>query len=275
MARPMTPRQRILSAIRHEEPDRVPISPRIWAFLRGYYGADTWLEELHGAEEFGYDPWVHVPSPVPTLLQVALAYPDLPDELRVRQEVEQQRGGILVRRAFETPAGRLTDETFCPPPGSEYGINPSPIKRAHLIKTPDDLEALRHILPDPARLSFQSYHAIAQALGERGFVDMTMNLPLDHFLGDARGMEQLMMDYYLDRPFFDRMLAFFQTYGLALLKAALEQGVHAIFGTWYYASLSAGWSPRIFRECFAPLIRQQADLVHQYNGIYGIYDDGR
>jgi uroporphyrinogen-III decarboxylase len=106
-------------------------------------------------------------------------------------------------------------------------------------------------------------------------VEMTMNPPLDHFLGDARGMTQLMMDYYLDRPFFDRMFATFQAYSMAALKAALEEGVRAVFGTWYYASLSAGWSPAIFGEIFVPMMREQADLVHQYEGIYHAYDDGK
>jgi len=271
----MTSQERILAAIRHEEADRVPISPRIWAFLMSYYGAKSWLEELRAAEEFGYDPWIHTASPVRTIQELDMAYRDLADEVRVRQEVVQEGGGVSVKRTFETPAGRISDETFSPPPGGDYGVDPSPTKRSHLIKTPDDLAAMRYILPAPTRASFQSYHAIARAVGQDGFVDMTMNLPLDHFLGDARGMEQLMMDYYLDRPFFDSMLALFQDYALEVLKAALEQGVRAIFGTWYYASLSAGWSPRIFRECFTPLMRKQAELVHSYDGIYGVYDDGK
>ena len=104
---------------------------------------------------------------------------------------------------------------------------------------------------------------------------MTMNLPLDHFLGDARGMEQLMMDYHLDRPFFDRDVRLLPGLRPGRAQVGAGAGRRHIFGTWYYASLSAGWSPRIFRECFVPLIRQQADLVHRYGGIYGVYDDGK
>jgi uroporphyrinogen decarboxylase len=112
-------------------------------------------------------------------------------------------------------------------------------------------------------------------IGDLGLVEMTLNPPLDHFLGDARGLPQLMIDYYEDRAFFDRQLAFFSEYGLALLKAALEQGVRTVFHTWYYASMSAGWSPAIFRECFVPIMRRHADRVHAYDGIYHVYDDGK
>ena len=34
----MTSRQRVLAAIRDEEVDLVPCSPRIWAWLKDYYG---------------------------------------------------------------------------------------------------------------------------------------------------------------------------------------------------------------------------------------------
>jgi uroporphyrinogen decarboxylase len=204
-----------------------------------------------------------------------LTYRHLPPEVTVVQRVTEQDGGITVHRTFETPAGPLSDETFLAPPGREYGVSPSPVKRQHLIGEQDDLDRLRYILPDPSQPSLADYDEIARLVGDAGIVEVTLNPPLDHFLGDARGLPQLMMDYYLDRPFFDDMLALFQEYSLALLKATLERGVRYIFGTWYYASLSAGWSPAIFGECFVPLIRQHADLVHRYEGIYHVYDDGK
>ncbi len=51
----MTSRERLLAAIGHHEPDRVPIAPRLWAYLTAYYG-DYGLEyEMCAASEFGYD----------------------------------------------------------------------------------------------------------------------------------------------------------------------------------------------------------------------------
>jgi len=50
MAKPqMTGRERILAAVRHEEPDRVPISPRVGAWLMAEYGdasLGTQMEKL-------------------------------------------------------------------------------------------------------------------------------------------------------------------------------------------------------------------------------------
>ncbi|MBN1641420.1 MAG: hypothetical protein JXA09_09300, partial [Anaerolineae bacterium] len=255
---------------------RVPISPRIGAYLVGYYGSSSWMHHVKAAREFGFDVMLPLGGPVPAMLwSPQLTYRWFPPEVRVRQRIEEQDGSVTVWRTFETPAGTLSDETYLAPPGREYGVSPSPVKREHLVKDAADLERLRYILPGPETVNLAEYLETSRLVGEAGIVEVTVNPPLDHFLGEARGMSQLMMDYYLDRPFFDRQFASFQAYSLELLKATLEQGARVIFGTWYYASMSAGWSPAIFRDCFVPLIRAHADLVHAYDGIYHVYDDGK
>ncbi len=276
MSASMTGRERLLTAIRREEPDRVPISPRIWAFLMDYYGGGSWEFVLRAAKEFDYDIYFATPGPIPPFIGPSLTYRGFPAEgVRVTQQIEEEDRAVTVRRRFDTPAGPLTDEVYYAPPGFEYGIAPSLVWREHMIKGPEDLDKLPYVLPDPSRPSLGQYREIERIVGDRGLVELTMSPPLDHFLGDLRGLTNLMTDYYEDRPFFDRMFAMFEEYALKLLKAVLEGGVRYIFGTWYYASLSSGWSPAIFREIFVPFIREHAALVHQYDGIYHIYDDGK
>jgi len=276
MAAEMTGRERILAAMRREIPDRVPVSPRIGVYLAAYYGSSSLARHIQAAQEFGFDLCLPGANPVPIFMHgPLLAYRFVPADVKITQEVVEQDGGVRVRRMFETPAGKLSDDTFLAPGGREYGMSPSPVHNETLIKDASDLDRLRYILPDPTQSNVHDYHEANRLIGDLGIAEMTFNLPLDHFLGDARGMARLMMDYYLDRPFFDRMFAFFQEYGQTVLKAALEQGVQYVFATWYYGSLSAGWSPAIFREVFVPLMRQQAELIHRYGGIYHVYDDGK
>lgn len=51
----MTSRERLLAAIRHEEPGRVPVSPRLGAFLGDNYGCSRWQHEIKAAKEFDFD----------------------------------------------------------------------------------------------------------------------------------------------------------------------------------------------------------------------------
>jgi len=47
----MTGRERFLTTIRREEPDRVPVCPQVAYFLLEYYGNSSWQAHLRGNEE--------------------------------------------------------------------------------------------------------------------------------------------------------------------------------------------------------------------------------
>ena len=267
----MTGRERLLAAIRHEEPDRVPISPRVGAWMAAVYGDTSLAKQLEVLPHMDFMDIVGDGTP-----NLIITYPNeyhLPD-VRVDQRRYPEGDYEVVERTFHTPAGRLSDRTKIPPAGREYGVSPNPIKTEYLVKGPGDLDALRYILP-PINTNFDYVHAHQALMGNRGVVMVNIQSALDHHAGDARDMQDLMVDYYDDRPFFDELLALFHQRGTRKLRAALEAGVEFIFGSWYFNSLSAGWSPRIFEEVFVPQIREHVELTHRYGAHYDYYDDGK
>ena len=268
----MTGRERILAAIRHEEPDRVPVSPRVAAWLTAEYGdaeLATMLEKLPDT-----DPMHIVSDGTPNTLE---SYPDAYDlpEVEVDQRRFREGDFLVVERTFRTPAGDLSDRTRIPPGGREYGISPNPIKTEYVVKGPEDLSALNYIL-HRVNTNYDFLRDCRKQIGQRGVVLVGVRSALDHNAPwGLRGMENLMVDYYEDRPFFDRLIRIFHERSLEQVKAALEGGAEFIFGSWYFNSLSAGWSPAIFSEVFAPQIRDHVELTHRYGAYYDYYDDGR
>ncbi len=268
---PMTSRERILAAIRHEEPDRVPISPRVGAWMTAEYADNSLAKQLEVLPDMDFMHIVGVATP-----NYICSYPEsyeLP-EVEVEQSRRDDGDCVIVERTFHTPAGDISDVTRVPPGGREYGVSPNPVKLEFLIKSRDDLHAMRYVLPPP-RIDPDSLRGYRRQLGDRGVVMVNIQSALDHHAGDARGMENLMIDYYADRAFFDEVLGLFHEYSLAAAKAALEAGTEFIFGSWYYNSLSSGWSPAIFAEVFVPQIREQVELCHSYDALYDYYDDGK
>ncbi len=267
----MTGRERLLAAIRHEEPDRVPISPRYAVWFKVTYGDQPLERHL---ELLPHLDVMHILGDgQPNYI---CSYPEryeLP-EVTVEQAWRDDGDCRIVERVFHTPAGEIGDITRVPPAGREYGASPNPVKIEHLVKSPDDLGALRYLLP-PLRTDFDFYHAVERTIGDRGLALVCVRSALDHQAGDARGMENLMVDYYIDRPFFDAVVGLFHERSMAVTRAALEAGVKAIFGSWYYNSLSSGWSPAIFEEVFVPQIRAHVELTHSYGALYDYYDDGK
>ena len=78
--RRLTSKERLLRAIRHEEPDLVPVAPRTWTFLIDYDGHNGWPYESKGAAEFDYDPLVYIGVPIPNYVSDQRAsYDDLPN----------------------------------------------------------------------------------------------------------------------------------------------------------------------------------------------------
>ena len=61
----------------------------------------------------------------------------------------------------------------------------------------------------------------------------------------------------------------------AELRQALRAGVRHFLANWYYNSLSAGWSPRLWTECFAPQLAEMTAAVHAAGGTVNFYDDGK
>ena len=266
----MTSRERIMAAIRHEEPDRVPISPRVGAWMQAEFGDGSLTKQMEVLPQMDF---MHIiGEPVANYVYGTQEQYDLPD---VEVDLSRRDAGdcYILERTFHTPAGSISDVTRVPPAGREYGVSPNPVRHEHLVKSIDDLPALEYILP-PIPETYTAHKQYEEMLGDRGVVMVCIRSALDHNAGDARGMENLMMDYYTDRALFDAVLELFHQRSLAKAKACLEGGVEFIFGSWYYNSLSSGWSPAIFEEVFVPQIREHVDLAHSYGALYDYYDDG-
>jgi len=80
---------------------------------------------------------------------------------------------------------------------------------------------------------------------------------------------------YDDREFFDALIKLYHEHYKGHLIHCLEAGAKVIFGSWYNCSMSAGWSPTIYRECFLPCIKEDIAITHSYGAYFHIYDDGK
>lgn len=271
----MTSRERLLAAYEHKPVDRIPCSPRVWAWMREYYG-DAGHEALLGmADEFDFDPHVAVGAfSHPTGLTPSISF-DLPN---VEASVEEGQDGDLhvVRRIFKTPAGTLTDVTKVPPSGDPaYGISPNPFRTEYMVKDGSDLQALRFLISQKPDVSLEPYFAAKRLFGERGLVMLNVMSQMCHRAGDTMAMEDLMVAYYVDRGLFDELLGLFQQEMMAEVEHAIQAGVKHFFANWYYNSMSVGWSPPIWEEVFAPQLKEMCDRVHAAGGTVNLYDDGK
>jgi len=269
----MTSRERLLAAYARKPVDRVPCSPRLWAWLLERYGAAGPDQLLQCAAEFDFDPH-HTEHIFPLPYNLLCPRCKLPG-VEERREERVENGYTVLRRVFRTPEGELTDETRFPPADAAYGIDPNPIRTEHLVKSPEDLQQLAHLIADKEQADFAAFHAVERKFGERGLVLVNIFSSLCHRAGDVYPMEDLMMAALDNRPFFDALLDLFQREMMAEIHACLRAGIMHIFCNWYFNSLSTGWSPQIWKDVFAPQLVELADAVHAAGGTVNFYDDGK
>ncbi len=263
-----------MRAIRHEEADRVPVSPRIHIWLKDHYGCTCWQHQVRIAQEFDYDPFIYVSSPYPNYIgELRADYEDLND-VQVKLDIERFEFYTRVRRTIDTPVGRLSDRIVQHKPYAGYGSDPNPHWEERLVKEPKDLEALAFLLPKPEPGDYADIVAIQEAVGERGLVNFVVNSALDHQAGWAFELVDMMIACFDNPQFVHDLLRLFQDHSLAETQTALAAGAKVIFVPWYFASLSAGWSPDFFATFFLPLIQEHVALVHEMGGLYHYYDDG-
>jgi len=271
----MTSRQRLLAAYAHEPVDRIPCSPRVWAWMYEHYGEGGAQTLLRMADEFGFDAHTAVGAfSHVTGLTPSVSF-DLPGTEGSTEE--SQEGDLhVVRRIFKTPAGTLTDVTKRPPAGDRtYGISPNPVRTEYMVKGKEDLDALRYLIMDKSGVSLDGYFSTEKLFGERGLVSLNIMSQMCHRAGDAMAMEDLMVAFYDDRGFFDELVGLFQQEMMDEVEHAIEAGVKHFFANWYYNSMSVGWSPMIWREVFAPQLKEMCDRVHAAGGTVNMYDDGK
>ncbi len=279
MAAEMTSRERILTTLRHEEPDRVPISPRASKFLGRYYAdVSGWERNFQAIEEFGWDYLMSAGTPVPNFIGYCplSGYEILEPEVKVELDVQEDDRVHTVDRTFHTPAGPLHDVVMKPKPRGEFGFSPTPRHVEPLFKSREDLARLKYLFVKPEKVKWDKIHRVKEIVdGKGGIASWVVRGPLTRTGADAWEMSEMMLAYYDDRQLFREYVGTFFEQTMAETKAVLEQGAELLDCTWYYCSISTGWSPEIYREEFAPLIKKQAELAHSYDAIYMLYDDGK
>lgn len=270
----MTSHERLMTAFRNETPDRVPVVARMWKFLRQYY-PDTPVPQriFRAAEEFDLDIVDYgkgFPLPIST-----------PEATDWRNDVhvqirEEMRGEMkYFHRTIDTPAGQLTDVKMRAPAGPVYGSSPGPEIVEPLIKdVRKDIDKIRYMMPDVNLYDVGAFKDQMAEVGDRGIVWANIYGPLDCRVEDTMKQIDFLTLYYDDPAAFKELMDIGRQACLNEMEICLEAGAEVVHVWWFYASISAGWSPRIYEEHFAPMMREQVELTHKYGAVYVHYDDG-
>jgi len=166
----MTSRQRMLTAMRNEIPDRVPVAPDISMYIPMRHSGCTpqdfwmgtrsgiphWQAYLDAADYYGLDAWT---APV---FGLPLLYEDAPVEWQHHSRLDPQRDAMITTATVRTPEGDLYQESVC------YRGDQAAATVKLIKDVTTDFARFRHTQPMPRALARPALDALREACHQRG-----------------------------------------------------------------------------------------------------------
>ncbi|HUW55359.1 MAG TPA: uroporphyrinogen decarboxylase family protein [Planctomycetota bacterium] len=278
----MNSRERMLTAIGCGKPDHVPLSFMIFSALRARSGG--WQDFVDRSVELGIDPVVSLSGAAPSDGAEHSDAPGTPVhyapgvKIREWRETSPDQRYPVLHKEYVTPAGTLSvavNRTDDWPYGdhvpflNDY-IEPRAVK--HLVTSPDDLPALRHLLAEPTDDDLRDYRAAWKEA--KGFAaEKGVLLAAGWGVGaDALawifGLTNAVMTAVDDPDFLDELLDVISDWNRRRMEVILDVGVDLFVRRGWYEGTSF-WSPGLFGRFLLPRLQAEAELAHQAGAKFG------
>ena len=295
MVETMSSRDRLLAALNNEKPDHVPMAFMIFSALSERLGhgrrADDATEYIETQIELGLDTVVDLTFLGPYAQEIGHA--DAPGlhlsfgagvETREWAEARAGQRYPLLHKEYVTPSGILSvalDQTDDWPYGDAAAGDfrvpfmddfLAPRCSKYLVEKRDDLEPLRHLLVPPSENDLD----VSRATWDPG-----KKLARQHDLllaggwgvgADALawfcGLQNAVFMALDDPAFFGELMDLIAAWNRPRIQAFLDYGVDLFIRRAWYEGTDF-WSPELYRRYFAPIVREEVDMVHGAGAKYG------
>ncbi len=272
--RPLTPRQRMLTAYRRQIPDRVPVSPELWdatalavdgrpwyELIGPFAREPCWKTHLAAFEYFGADAWI-VPSPGPTPRQAAICLSEsrfLDSDTIETEKVWRTRRGDLraVARTTQVYDGWLLEH---------------PIKRF-----PEDMATYEEFFfDDPAGCDLAYVREALVGVGEKGLVTPYVGTLFTSFLGSNRegGMAQALLDLFDHESYCRELHQRFVEQSVRMAQTLLASTSAEVLFIESSFSAPPMVSPALYREWDVPVLAAVAQVCHERGTLLHLHHHG-
>ena len=267
MMRKMTSKERMLAAFRREDADRVPVPQDFWIGLppeEEAFSFNSLEDEISWKRSHGFDPYVHMPSPVesnPGVKQRSWTEKDPSQTVPILCSEWTSPHGTLsaeIRKTDDYPGDRV----------SYFGDWNTSRYTKPLLCNGDDMMAF--VAMDPLKIvhgeSLREWRQECQDLkcvAEREGIAICCDggTALDYLIwgSTAERAIMLVLDYPQETMAF---LKYLNKVSFKALELSIEAGADFVIRRGWYDSTDL-WNPQIFTEFAAPFIQTTVNLSHQ------------
>lgn len=259
----MTSRERLLTAMRREKPDHVPIQVR---------GVPVWDERWVNSRHESYRPlidavrahgdWVAGWSP-----GVGLFLSAIPARME-SSSLDLDARWSLHRTTLHTPKGPLTSSHQV----SRIGM--PGLRRKFWVESEEDLDRFMSLPYAPPEPDVEGFFVLENRLGERGLVLVGLSDPIA-YVHDLLGSELLALWSVERRKWVNRLVELFTERVRTVVCHLLERGVRGVYG--FSGEEYAGpplLPPRDFRDFVTDPERELFALIHRHGSLVHVHCHG-
>lgn len=283
----LSSKERMLLAINHQEPDRVPFYLRLLTTFPKYKDVQDilppelrWSNQFERVEKYltclGIDDFLMIDALLPLNLE----------EVKVRTKIEPAREErhCLITKEYETPKGVLREivkQTADWVHGDDIPfIDDYKVVRSKefLIKSSEDIERLKCLLRKPKNEEIVQFRDAAKEVKQ--FADTWGVLIVASVQSPGTlalflmGVENLILNVMENRHFILELLDVLDRHITAGLEILLDIGVaDVIVVNGFYESLHL-WSPQIYKEIFFHPLQRKIQMIHQSGAKCGYVNTG-
>lgn len=266
----MSGRERIMTALRNGQPDRVPATPDISIMIPcKLTGNPFWEMEVNGnpsltsayiqaAKYFGIDGW---------MFNGTLQYKpesEISTESKILRRDEEKWEVMTI---LHTPDGDLRQVSVHP------RNNPGTVVEKYVKNFKEDFKKLRHLYSDVVSCDASIYWQQKKEMGDTGMICCYIDPPgFQNYYG-WMDLESLTYAYYDEPDLFEELVAIHEKVAVHKMEMAAEAGVESIL-TGGSGSVTLQ-SPELFRKLSLPTIKRITKMCREAGIISGIHSCGK
>jgi uroporphyrinogen decarboxylase len=268
----MTPRERITTALRNRQPDRVPATPDTSIMIpcrlqrKPFWEMEVnenpplWKAYIEAVRYFGTDGWMFNGR-----LEMKTK-PEVTHEWKVTRKTADR---WEVSGVYRTPDGDLTYTNVSP------RDNPTTTVEHPVKDFKKDFMKLRHFFAAPVSVDDTVYREQRKEMGESGMICISVEVPgFQNWFGLFEGGLEAIAYAYEDHPdLFAELVELQDQHAVRFTEMAVDAGVESIL-TGGSGSITLQ-SPELFRKLSLPTIKKITRLCRQAGVISGIHSCGK
>lgn len=267
----MTKRERIITAMRHGIPDRVPVAPDFSAMIPCkrsglpfydvllYGKKQLWQLYLDTCKHFGTEAW---------FIYGAIGY-KYENAFEHEFNIDMlENGRLLANSKLITPEGDLSQKTMF------FEDECETVVKRMIKNIKNDLPKMKYVFSKAIGYDRTVYDEQVKALGEEGVMAVCIMPPGLHSLNLFEGnLEAAVVAYYEEPELFKELCDMYERQQMSQIEIALDLGVDSVL-TGGSGSITLQ-SPSIWDELSLPFLKKVTKLCSQAGVISGIHSCGK